>query len=83
MARSEKTARLDRAARTQRAAHTQRAARTQRTKGIEPTWPVHGPGEHVVTELVAAVQGSLSPYGDTTFPLEKTPYEHPVTVINR
>lgn len=58
-------------------------ARSEKTKGIDPTWPAHEPGEHAVTELVAAVQASLSPYGDVTFPLKKTPYEHPVTVINR
>lgn len=77
MARPDKTAHHDGAARIDRAAHT------QKTKGVDPTWPAHAPGEHPVTELVAAVQGSLSPYGDTTFPLAKTPYEHPVTVINR
>lgn len=53
------------------------------TKGLEPTWPKTENGEHPVTELVADVQGSLSPYGDTQLPVHKTPYEHPVTVINR
>lgn len=51
--------------------------------GMEPTWPKLADGQHAVTELVAAVQGSLSPYGDTELPLRKTAYQHPVTVINR
>ncbi len=58
-------------------------ASSRRTKGTEPTWPEHGPDDHPVTELVADRQGSLSPFGDLTFPLEKTPYRHPNTVINR
>lgn len=71
MARPDKTARPD------------KSAQPERSKGIDPTWPAHAPGDHPVTELVAAVQGSLSPYGDTAFPLTKTSYQHPVTVINR
>lgn len=60
-----------------------KTAQPARHKGIDPTWPAHAPGDHPVTELVASVQASLSPYGDTTFPLRKTSYQHPVTVINR
>lgn len=71
MARPDKTARPD------------KNEQPRRSSGIDPTWPVHAPGEHAVTELVAAMQASLSPYGDTVFPLEKTSYQHPVTVINR
>lgn len=56
---------------------------SERPKGMEPTWPELADGEHAVTELVAPVQGSLSPYGDTEFPVRKTNYQHPVTVINR
>jgi hypothetical protein len=58
-------------------------ANPDRPKGMEPTWPQLEDGQHAVTELVAAVQGSLSPYGDEEFPLRKPNYEHPVTVINR
>lgn len=54
-----------------------------KSKGMEPTWPTTDNGEHAVTELVAAVQGSLSPYGDVQFPLPSTHYQHPITVINR
>ncbi|MEO7126909.1 MAG: hypothetical protein ABI382_04670 [Nakamurella sp.] len=55
----------------------------QKPSGMEPTWPELADGQHAVSELVAAVQGSLSPYGDVEFPLSKTEYKHPVTVINR
>lgn len=58
-------------------------AGSEKASGMEPTWPKLEEGQHAVTELVAAVQGSLSPYGDTSFPLKKTNYRHPVTVINR
>lgn len=58
-------------------------ASSERPKGMEPTWPQLEEGQHAVTELVADVQGSLSPYGDLQFPLRKTGYQHPVTVINR
>lgn len=70
-------------ARSEKTAHLEATARSARYSGVDPTWPVHEPGEHAVTELVATMQGSLSPYGDTTFPLDRTSYEHPVTVINR
>lgn len=56
---------------------------SQKPSGMEPTWPELADGQHAVTELVAAVQGSLSPYGETQFPLRRTVYQHPVTVINR
>jgi hypothetical protein len=58
-------------------------ARSKKTKGTDPTWPESESGEHPVTELVADRQGSLSPFGETTFPLEDNPYVHPVTVISR
>ena len=52
----------------------------------DPTWPVDvSRGEHAVTELAADRQGSLSPFGEITFPLpeDEVPYVHPVTEINR
>jgi hypothetical protein len=50
---------------------------------LDPTWP-EIPGEaHPVSELVADMQGSLSPFGDVEFPQESVPYVHPVTEINR
>jgi hypothetical protein len=52
----------------------------------DPTWPADPTrGEHPVTELASDRQGSLSPFGDLTFPLpeDQVPYVHPVTVINR
>jgi hypothetical protein len=52
----------------------------------DPTWPGDPTrDEHPVTELAADRQGSLSPFGDITFPLpdDKVTYVHPVTVINR
>lgn len=55
----------------------------QRSMHIDPTWPVTEPGEHAVSEFIADRQGSLSPYGDLVFPLDRTSYEHPKTVINR
>jgi hypothetical protein len=51
---------------------------------IDPKWPgetyEHG---HAVGEFTSDRQGSLSPFGDESFPREKVPYTHPVTVINR
>ena len=49
----------------------------------DPAWPQLPDGEHPVTELAAAVQGPLSPYGDMQFPLEEVPYVHPHTEVNR
>lgn len=53
---------------------------TDRNKNIDPTWPVGE--EHPVNELAADRQGSLSPFGEVTFPVDKTPYVHPETEIN-
>jgi hypothetical protein len=50
---------------------------------IDPAWPDLPDGEHPVSELAAPVQGSLSPFGELEFPLDKVPYEHPVTIINK
>ena len=52
----------------------------------DPHWPADvSRDEHAVTELVSDRQGSLSPFGDVTFPLpeDKVTYVHPNTVINR
>jgi hypothetical protein len=49
----------------------------------DPAWPELPDGEHPVTELTADVQGNLSPFGDLEFPLERVPYVHPVTEVNR
>ena len=61
-------------------------ARThKRSKGTDPTWPEPVDGDMVVSELVTDRQGSLSPFGELTFPLPSSslPYQHPVTVINQ
>lgn len=53
---------------------------------IDPNWPADPSShEHPVSELAADRQGSLSPFGDVTFPLpaDQLPYVHPVTVVNR
>ncbi|SFS56461.1 hypothetical protein [Saccharopolyspora flava] len=57
------------------------AGKTKKDR-IDPNWPQD---DHAVSELVADKQGALSPFGDTTFPLNEdvVPYEHPVTVINK
>ena len=52
----------------------------------DPRWPADvSRDEHAVTELVSDRQGSLSPFGEVSFPLpeDEVPYVHPVTVINR
>jgi hypothetical protein len=51
-------------------------------RGVHPEWP---DVDHPVTELASDRQGSLSPFGDVTFPLpaDQLPYTHPVTVINK
>lgn len=53
----------------------------QRADSIDPEWPA-GDG-HPVTELNADRAGSLSPFGDVEFPVQKVPYQHPETVINK
>ncbi|SNR56413.1 hypothetical protein SAMN06265360_11069 [Haloechinothrix alba] len=50
---------------------------------IDPQWPQLGDGQTPVSELVSDTQGSQSPYGDVSFPLDSVPYEHPETEINR
>lgn len=58
---------------------------SKRGKGVDPTWPEVPEGAHPVTELNSDRAGSLSPFGDVTFPLDAAdlPYVHPTTVINR
>jgi hypothetical protein len=53
---------------------------------IDPEWPAAAyEHEHPIGEFTSDRQGSLSPFGDETFPVpaETLQYEHPVTVINR
>lgn len=59
-----------------------KAAKKDRVKHrIDPEWRTDE--EHPVSELHSDRQGALSPFGDTTFPLDAVPYVHPVTEINR
>jgi hypothetical protein len=58
-------------------------AKGVRPEHVDPTWPDMSDGSHPVSELAAATQGSMSPFGDLEFPLPEVPYEHPVTEINR
>ena len=53
---------------------------------VDPGWPEIADGEHAVSELAATRSGGLSPFGEETefpIPVEKLPYMHPHTVINR
>ncbi|MCV7430582.1 hypothetical protein [Mycolicibacterium bacteremicum] len=52
---------------------------------VDNGWPEVAEGDHAVSELVSDRTGSLSPFGDVTFPLpaEDLPYVHPVTVVNK
>lgn len=53
---------------------------------VDPGWPaLVGDDDHAVSELVSDRTGSLSPFGELTFPLpaHELPYTHPVTVINK
>jgi hypothetical protein len=52
---------------------------------VDPTWPGASPKDHPVGEFTSDRQGSLSPFGEETFPVpaETLVYEHPVTVVNR
>ncbi|HET8641492.1 MAG TPA: hypothetical protein VFM37_06115 [Pseudonocardiaceae bacterium] len=58
------------------------AQRPDRSARIDPAWP---DVPHPVSEVAAAVQGALSPFGDVEFPLpaEELPYVHPETKINK
>ncbi|WP_018682550.1 hypothetical protein [Actinokineospora enzanensis] len=58
-------------------------AKTTKTDRIDPTWAAGDDDSHPVSELHSDRQGALSPFGDVTFPLERTPYVHPSTKINR
>lgn len=53
---------------------------------VDNGWPVLSDGDdHAVSELVSDRTGSLSPFGDITFPLpaEELPFVQSVTVVNR
>lgn len=59
-------------------------AKSVKPDRIDPTWPDDlADGEHPVSEIVSALQGASSPFGEVQFPVEDVPYEHPKTVINR
>ncbi|WP_424184085.1 hypothetical protein ACOBQX_19360 [Actinokineospora sp. G85] len=58
-------------------------AKVTKKDRVDPEWRHSEDGTHAVSELHSDRQGALSPFGDTTFPLESTPYVHPVTEINR
>ncbi|RLK59705.1 hypothetical protein [Actinokineospora cianjurensis] len=59
-------------------------AKTTKPDRVDPTWIGDDDnGSHPVTELTSDRQGALSPFGNTTFPLDTTPYVHPTTEINR
>lgn len=59
-------------------------AKAGKRNRIDPEWPEAGGDAHPVSELAADRQGALSPFGDDmTFPLERVPYEHPETEINK
>ncbi|MGH3433293.1 MAG: hypothetical protein ACRDQB_10705 [Thermocrispum sp.] len=49
---------------------------------IDPSWPEVGDGQHPVSEAATDRQGSLSPYGEVSFPRAAVPYVHPETEIN-
>ncbi|HWC80812.1 MAG TPA: hypothetical protein VG756_12715 [Pseudonocardiaceae bacterium] len=55
---------------------------TKSSRRVDPDWPG---GDHPVTELASDRQGSLSPFGELSFPLppDQVPYVHPETVINK
>lgn len=62
------------------------ARRDDKADRIDPEWPAGASDkEHPVSELASDRQGSLSPFGEESFPVpaERLPYVHPVTVINR
>lgn len=50
---------------------------------IDPAWPRLDDGDHPISELAADRQGSLSPFGEVTFPQQSVPYVHPETEINK
>jgi hypothetical protein len=52
---------------------------------VDNGWPEVAEGDHAVSELASDRTGSLSPFGDITFPVpaEDLPYIHPVTVVNK
>ena len=61
------------------------ARSAKKVSGVDPEWPRVAEGDHAVSEFTSDMQGGLSPFGESTFPVPKgtLPYQHPVTVINR
>ncbi|WP_028462610.1 hypothetical protein [Nocardia sp. 348MFTsu5.1] len=57
----------------------------EKEKYVDNGWPVVPDGEHAVSEFASNRSGSLSPFGDTLFPLDPAdlPYLHPRTTVNR
>lgn len=61
------------------------AQKTHKTRYIDNGWPTRDPDDHPVSELASDRVGSLSPFGDLTFPVPAStlPYLHPVTTVNK
>ncbi len=61
------------------------AARKNKQDRIDPTWHETDAGDHPVSEFLADRQGSLSPFGNISFPMseDNIPYQHPETKINK
>lgn len=57
----------------------------EKKKYVDNGWPEVADGEHAVSEFTSNRSGSLSPFGDITFPLDPSdlPYLHPRTTVNR
>ncbi|MFP7366564.1 hypothetical protein SFC07_12450 [Corynebacterium callunae] len=61
-------------------------ANVEKKHFVDPAWPEHQPGEHVVTEIISQLAGASSPWGDEKefpYPAEELGYVHPYTRINR
>ena len=61
------------------------ARRKKKHDRIDPEFRNMPDGAHPVSEFLAESQGSLSPFGAVSFPLEESrvPYVHPETKINK
>ena len=60
-------------------------ARGVKPDRLDPSWPKKSADDHPVNELASDRQGSLSPFGEETFPVpaEHLRYTHPETIVNR
>ncbi|MBI3213320.1 MAG: hypothetical protein HYZ38_05855 [Mycobacterium sp.] len=58
---------------------------SKKDRYVDNGWPTTDPDDHAVSELVSDRTGSLSPFGNITFPVpaDELPYVHPVTVVNK